>query len=185
MIAQRRSQLLPIIGVTLLFAALGPLIGGALFIPLAVVMEAPLASGVVGHVGAIATLIAHTFAIIGAYFVGIGPAAATGFLYALWDAAAPARWPRALVAAAIGGAMTQAMFVWLASLGASVEASVAVEVSPTTQNWIDTIFSGSFDDTLRHVFVASGAVAGFVCAMATNLVGLTLSPPSNEARAPT
>ena len=51
----------------------------------------------------IGTMFGHALGLIAAYIVGVGPAAATGFLYALWDAVAPERAPRALVAALIGG----------------------------------------------------------------------------------
>ena len=58
----------------------------------------------IGLMVLIGTMIGHALGLIAAYIVGVGPAAATGFLYALWDAVAPGRAPRALVAALIGGA---------------------------------------------------------------------------------
>ena len=123
--------------------------------------------------GWVAGLLGHALALIPAYIVGLGPAAATGFLYALWDAFAPPKWPRALTAAAIGAAMTHAVIVWLASVGGAVETSVTATVSPNAERWIDAIFSGQFNAALRHAFEASGAVAGFVCAAAAGLLGLT------------
>ena len=71
----------------------------------------------------------HGLALVFAYVVGVGPAAAAGFVYGLWDAAAPAGAPRALAAAIIGGAITYCVYLWFASLGASVEASVGADVS--------------------------------------------------------
>ena len=108
-----------------------------------------------------------------AYVLGVGPAAATGFVYALWDAAAPAGAPRALAAAFIGGAMTYGLFLWLASLGASLEATIRMEVSPSAGDWIEAAFSGGLDATLQRALVACGAIAGLVCAMAASLLGLT------------
>jgi hypothetical protein len=165
-----RPFFFPMLGLVALFAAFGPAVGGALFIPLAFLLEAPLAAA---HIGGIAALIGHTLALIPAYLVGIGPAAATGFLYALWDAAAPERAPRALAAAIIGGALTLGLYSWLVALGASFEESLSVEVSTTAGGWIDRVFSGEFDAALRNALVASGAVAGLVCAMTASLIGLT------------
>ena len=133
-------------------------------------LEAPLT---ILHLGWIAGLLGHALALIPAYIVGLGPAAATGLLYALWDAFAPTSWPRALTAAAIGAAMTHAVIVWLASLGGAVETSVTATVSPDAERWIDAIFSGEFNAALRHAFEASGAVAGFACAIIAGLFGLT------------
>ena len=120
-----RRFFLPLIGFTLLFAAFGPAIGGVLFAPIAIVLEAPHAADAAGTVGGIAALFGHGLALVFAYVVGIGPAAAAGFVYGLWDAAAPAGAPRALAAAIIGGVITYCVYLWLASLGASLEASVA------------------------------------------------------------
>lgn len=163
---------LPMIGLVLLFAALGPAIGGVLLVPLALMLQAPVGAHAGDPIGAAAGGIGHTVALIVAYVLGVGPAAATGFLYALWDAAAPAGAPRALAAAVIGGAITYALFLWLASLGAFVETAIA-QVSPPVGEWIDAAFSGEIDATLRRAFVVCGAVAGLVCAMAANLLGLT------------
>jgi hypothetical protein len=160
-----RRFFLPTIALVLLFAVFGPAIGGALFVPVALSLATPAAAHAAGPIGGIATLVGHTFAFVVAYFVGAAPAAATGFVYALWDAAAPASAPRSLAAAAIGGAMAYGLFLWLASLGASAEATIGVAVNPPIGDWIEA--------TLRHGFVACGAVAGFVCAMAASLIGLT------------
>ena len=74
------------------------------------------------HLVLTAALFRHTVGLFAAYVVGVGPAAATAFLYALCDAAAPARLPRALVAAVIGGLIAYGLAVCLAPYIASVEA---------------------------------------------------------------
>ena len=98
-----RRLILPLIGLMLLFAALGPAVGGALFFPLAIILKPPIGAGALALSALVAALFGHTLVLIAAYFVGIAPAAATGFLYGLWDAAAPndgrARWSRPLSAA--------------------------------------------------------------------------------------
>jgi hypothetical protein len=160
----------PLIGLTLLFAAFGPAIGDALFAPIAVLLEAPHAAG---SVGAVAALFGHPLALVFAYVVGVAPAAATGFVYGLWDAAAPAGAPRALAAAVIGGAIAYCVYLWLATIGASFEASVGAEASAEFRTWIDPWFPRGFDMTLRGALVACGAVAGLACAMAASLIGLT------------
>ncbi len=172
-----RSFVMSTLGLTLLFAAFGPAVGGVVFLPLAIALEVPLA---LLHMAWLAGLAGHAFALIPAYVVGLGPAAATGFLYALWDALAPERWPRSLVGAAIGGAMAHGALVWLASLGASVETSVTVNMGPNAERWADAVFSGAFDARLKHAFEASGAVAGFACAVAAGLFGLTTRAPATH-----
>jgi hypothetical protein len=168
-----RPFFLPILGLVALFAAFGPAVGGAVFIPLAFLLEAPLAVGAAAQIGWIATLLGHALALVPAYIIGFGPAAATGFVYGLWDAAAPERAPRALAAAIIGGALTYGLYSWLAALGASLEESINFEVSAAAGGWIDPAFSGEFDATLRDALVASGAVAGLICGMVASLMGLT------------
>lgn len=105
-----------------------------------------------GNLTWIAPLIGHAFVLFFAYVVGLGPAAATGFFYALADALAPASWPRALLGAFIGAAFSH----WLAT---------------TLFGW----FAGEFDAPIRHVFIACGAVAGFSCALAAQILGLGLA----------
>jgi hypothetical protein len=163
-----RRFFLPLIGLTLLFAAFGPAIGGVLFAPIALLLAAPTAAGVWG----IAVLFSHGLALIFAYILGIGPAAATGFVYGLWDAAAPAGAPRALAAAIIGGAIAYCAYLWLAALGASAEVNLS-DFSPEFTAWIHSSFPRGFDVTARDALVACGAVAGFGCAMAASLIGLT------------
>jgi hypothetical protein len=173
MSAPPRRFFLPLVGLTLLFAAFGPAIGGALFVPIAIVLAAPHAAGAVGAVGAIAALFGHGLALVFAYILGIGPAAATGFVYGLWDAAAPAGAPRALAAAIIGGAIAYCVYLWLATIGAAFEASVGADVSGEFRAWIDPWFPRGLDATLRGALVACGAVSAFACAMAASLIGLT------------
>ena len=81
------------IGIVALFAALGPAVGGAMFIPLSVILKPTITADTIALLVLIAALFGHAIGLVAAYVVGIGPAAATGFLYALWDAAVPARWP--------------------------------------------------------------------------------------------
>jgi len=90
-----RPFFVPMIGIVLLFAALGPAVGGALFIPLSIVFKTPTDLEAIGVMVLISTFFGHAIGLIAAYIVGVGPAAATGFLYALWDAVAPGRAPRA------------------------------------------------------------------------------------------
>ena len=92
----RAASSCPLIGLVLLFAALGPAVGGALFFPLAVILKPPIGADTLALSALVAALFGHTIALIASYVVGVGPAAATGFLYGLWDAAVPDRWPRAL-----------------------------------------------------------------------------------------
>ena len=60
----------------MLFALLGPAVGGAVFIPVALTLEA--GTDAASHMGWIAGLIGHAFALIPAYLVGFLPAAFTG-----------------------------------------------------------------------------------------------------------
>jgi hypothetical protein len=167
-----RPFFVPMIGIVALFAALGPAVGGAMFIPMSVVFKPSITPDTIAALVLIAALFGHAIGLIAAYVVGIGPAAATGFLYALWDAAAPARWPRALVAALIGGLIVYGLAQRLAPLGATVEANLG----PPAVEWIDTASPGRFGVTLGHALVACGAIAGLVCAFAANLLGLTMRP---------
>ena len=178
---------LPLIGLTLLFAALGPAIGGGLFAPIAVVLAAPHAGDAAGSVAGMAALFGHGLALVLAYILGIGPAAATGFVYGLWDAAAPAGAPRALAAAIIGGAFAYCVYLWLATIGASFEAGVGADAGAEFRDWFEPWFPHGFDATVRGALVGCGAVAGFGCAMIANLIGLTtqggLAPPTASGSA--
>ena len=74
-----RRFVLPLIGIVLLFAVLGPAIGGALFFPLAIVLKPPVGADTLALAALIAAMFGHTIALVAAYVVGVGPAAATGF----------------------------------------------------------------------------------------------------------
>jgi hypothetical protein len=164
---------LPLIGLTLLFAALGPAIGGALFAPIAVVLAAPRATDAAATVASLAAVFGHGVALVFAYILGIWPAAATGFVYGLWDGAAPAEAPRALAAAIIGGAIAYCVYLWFASIGASFAASAGADVSGEFRDWFAPWFPHGLDATLRGALVGCGALAGFGCAMIASVIGLT------------
>ena len=91
--------------------------------------------------------------------------------------ARPVAFPRALVAAVVGGLFSYELFVWLSWLGGMIEGFVAADVSGQAGSWLDGIFTGEFDVTLQRALIASGALAGFVCAMTASLIGLTTSAP--------
>jgi hypothetical protein len=178
---------IPMIGIVALFAALGPAVGGAMFIPLSVVFKPTITPDTIALLVLIAALFGHAIGLIAAYVVGIGPAAATGFLYALWDAAAPERWPRALVAALIGGLVAYGLALRLAPLGASVEMAVDANGGSSAAEWIKAASPDRIGVTLGHAFVACGAIAGLVCGLAANLLGLTMQPeipPPEDALPP-
>lgn len=177
----RRGLFLPALGLMLLFAALGPLIGAGLFVPLAVVLRPPSGADALALLGLVAALVGHTIGLIAAYVIGIGPAAATGFVYALWDAAAPERAPRALAAAFIGGLITYGVALRLSSLGAPVELTIRAHAGPAITEWADATFSGRIDAALMQAFVACGAVAALACAFAASLLGLTTRPGAAPA----
>jgi hypothetical protein len=179
-----RSFVLPLIAIVLLFAALGPAIGGALFFPLAIVLKPPVGADTLALAALIATVFGHTIALVAAYVVGVGPAAATGFLYGLWDAAVPDRWPRALVAAIIGGVVAYGVLLRFAAIGGSVDMTIEASNGVQTADWIDSAFSGGIEGALAHAFVACGAIAGFVCAMAASLIGLTMRPTPAPSQTP-
>jgi hypothetical protein len=163
----------PMIGIVLLFATLGPVIGGVLFIPLSVVFKAPTDLEAIGLMVLISTAFGHALGLIAAYIVGVGPAAATGFLYALWDAAAPERAPRALVAALIGGLLVCGLLLRLNPVWAPLEMTIKTNMGAEVGEWA---FPGRIGVTLGHAFVACAAIAGLVCAFVANLVGLTMRP---------
>ena len=171
-----RPFFIPMIGIVGLFAALGPAVGGAMFIPLSVVFKPTITPDTIALLVLLAALFGHAIGLIAAYVVGIGPAAATGFLYALWDAAAPERWPRAFVAALIGGLIAYGLALRLAPLGASVEMAVDGNAGSPAAEWINAASPDRIGVTLGHAFVACGAIAGLVCALAANLLGLTMRP---------
>jgi hypothetical protein len=162
----------PMIRIVVLFAALGPAVGWAIFIPLYLVLNPTIAPDAAAHLVLTAALFRHTVGLFAAYVVGVGPAAATAFLYALCDAAAPARLPRALVAAVIGGLIAYGLAVCLAPYIASVEADPGSRPAER----IDPALLDRIEVRLVRAFVACGAIAGLVCAAAANLLGLTMRP---------
>ncbi len=167
-----RPFFVPMIGIVLLFAALGPAVGGALFIPLSIVFKTPTDLEAIGLMVLISTFFGHALGLIAAYIVGVGPAAATGFLYALWDAVAPERAPRALVAALIGGLIVYGLLLRLNPVWASFEMTIRTNVDSSG----DWVFPSRFGVTLGHAFVACAASAGLVSAFVANLIGLTMRP---------
>jgi hypothetical protein len=162
----------PMIAIVLLFAALGPAVGGALFIPLSVVFKAPTDLEAIGVMVLISTLFGHALGLIAAYVVGVAPAAATGFLYALWDAFAPERAPRALVAALLGGLIVYGLLLRLNPVGASFEMMIETNLG-SPNHWE---FPGRIGVTFGHALIACGAIAGLASALVANLVGLTMRP---------
>ena len=168
-----RPFFVPMIGIVLLFAALGPAVGGALFIPLSIVFKTPTDLEAIGLMVLISTFFGHAVGLIAAYVVGVGPAAATGFLYALWDAAAPERAPRALVAALIGALIVYGLLLRLNPVWATLEMTIKTNMGAEVGEWA---FPGRIGVTLGHAFVACGAIAGLVCAFVANLIGLTMRP---------
>jgi hypothetical protein len=161
------------IGIVLLFATLGPAVGGALFIPLSVVFKTPTDLEAIGLMVLISTMFGYALGLIGAYVIGAAPAAATGFLYALWDAVAPERAPRALVAALIGGLIVYGLLLRLNPVWASLEMTIKTDMGADAGEWA---FPGRIGVTLGHALIACGAIAGLVSAFAANLVGLTMRP---------
>ncbi len=168
-----RPFFVPLFGLMLLFAALGPAIGGALFIPLSIAFKAPTDFETIGVMVLVGAMFGHVFGMIAAYIVGVAPAAATGFLFALWDAFAPARAPRALVAALIGGLIAYGLLSRLNPVWASFEMTVETNGLSHAGDWAS---SGRLGISLGHAFIACAAMAGFVCACAARLVGLTMQP---------
>lgn len=168
-----RPFFVPMIGIVLLFAALGPAVGGALFIPLSIVFKTPTDLEAIGLMVLISTFFGHALGLVAAYVVGVGPAVATGFLYALWDAVAPERAPRALVAALIGGLLVYGLLLRLNPGWASFEMTIKTNIGSEAGEWA---FPGRSGVTLGHAFVACAAIAGLVCAFVANLLGLTTRP---------
>ncbi len=176
----------PFLGVVLLFATLGPLIGSVTFVPLAIVLKARAAAGAAAFAAAVVGLFGHWILVVAGYLIGLAPATITGALYALWDAVAPKAWPRALIAAVIGGCVAYAVALRLEAIGTSLDALFDVHfdaphaqsISLTTQVALPPVAGVG----LVHAFVASGAAAGLVCAMAASLLGLTMRPAPVQAR---
>jgi hypothetical protein len=166
----------PATALTLLFAALGPAVGGAVFIPLAMLLEAETQAAV--HIGWIAGLIGHAFALIPAYVLGLFPAAFTGLAYALYDAWAPKSFPRALGAAAIGALFAQLLYLWLTWAGATLSAWAAADLGDVVYDWT----AGEFDASLHQALIVSGAASGFACAACAGFIGLAMRSRDHDPR---
>ncbi len=183
-----RRFVAPFLGIALLFAALGPPVGAAAFVPLALATRTHGAAGAVALAALIASLFGHWILLLAAYAVGLAPAVTTGVLYAVWDALAPDRWPRALAAAVIGGFVAYAVALRLAAFGLSLDMMFGPEFdAPTVQSISATAPAATAPVStgigLLRAFVAGGAVAGFVCATAASLFGQTKRPARFEAGA--
>ena len=85
----------------------------------------------------------------------------------------PARAPRALVAALIGGLLVYGLLLRLNPVWASFEMTIKTNMGPEAGDWA---FPGRVGVTLGHAFVACAAIAGLVCAFTANLIGLTMRP---------
>ncbi len=176
-----RGFLAPFIGVALVFAVLGPPTGGVIFVPLVIALKAPAVAGAFALATVVASAFGHWIMVFAAYVLGVGPATATGVLYALWDAAAPERWPRALVAAVIGGFVAYAVALRLAEFGVSLDMMFDHNLdAPSVQSISMTAPVAtqpvSTESGLVRAFVASGAIAALVCALAASLLGLSMRP---------
>lgn len=170
---RRRGFFLPMLGLVLLFAALGPAVGGAVFVPLAMLAEAETQAA--AHIGWIAGLIGHAVVLIPAYTLGLLPAAGAGLGYALYDAWAPRAAPRALGAALIGAVFAHLLYLLLLSTGAAMGGWIEAEFSGAGE-LVTEWTAGEFDVSLYHALIASGAIAAFACAAAAGLLGLTTRP---------
>lgn len=182
-----RPFVAPFLGIVLLFAVLGPPVGSMMFVPLALVLKARAAAGAAAFAAAIVAVFGHWLLLVAGYLIGFAPATMTGALYALWDAAAPKAWPRALAAAVIGGCVAYVVALRLAAVGASLDAMFDAHFeAPEAQSiaWITPVAAAPTTGLgLLHAFVASGAVAGLVCAMAASLFGLTMQAPPRRLEA--
>lgn len=167
----QRGFFLPAFGLVALFATLGPAVGGAAFIPLAIFAEAETEGA--AHLGWIAGLIGHAYALIPAYVVGILPAAFAGLAFALYDAWAPMAAPRALGAALIGALFAHGLYLWLMRAGAAMIAWIRFDLGAGAGDVVYDWTAAEFDASLYHALIASGAIAAFACAATAGLLGLT------------
>ena len=168
-----RPFFLPALGILVLFALLGPAVGGAVFIPVAMTLEA--GADAAPHIGWIAGLIGHAFALIPAYVVGFVPAVLTGLCYVLYDAWAPGWAPRALGAALIGALFAHGLYLSLLSAGATLNVWIEADFGSGVGDMVSDWSAGEFDVGLYRALLAAGAASGLVCAMAAQLIGLRLS----------
>jgi hypothetical protein len=162
---RRRPFILPLIGLTFLFASLGPLIGGLLFLPLFLALVAEPIAAILVPFAWLGVWFGHAVLLVAAYVFGLWPAMATGFLYAFWDRFAPSAWPRWLAAAAIGAVTTIACVNGFASL---FDAAPKPSENPT-------VMDPSLLAALRHAIAACGAIAAALSALAAKGIGLSAS----------
>ena len=167
-----RPFFLPALGIVVLFALLGPAVGGAVFIPVAMALEA--GTDAATHMGWIAGLIGHAYALIPAYVLGFLPAMLTGLCYALYDAWAPSWAPRALGAALIGALFAHALSMALMSAGAGLSLWIQGDFGDGVSDIVNDWTAGEFDEGLYRALVLAGAASGLACAMAAQLLGLRL-----------
>jgi hypothetical protein len=163
---------LPALGIVVLFALLGPAVGGAVFIPVAMALEA--GTDAAPHMGWIAGLIGHAFALVPAYLLGFVPAVLTGLAYALYDAWAPSWAPRALGAALIGALFAHALYLGMMQAGAGIGVWIESDFGDGVGDMVNDWTAGEFDDGLYRALLLAGAASGLACAMAAQLLGLRL-----------
>ena len=163
----------PALGLVALFGLMGPAVGGALAVPLAFAFTASSNAEVVSNIGWVAAAIGHAFILIPAYVFGLGPAIGAGLVYALADSAAPARAPRALIAAAIGGVFAYALVAALISLGNFAVGMIGEGWRDMASDWIGSPFAEDGGGAVTEAIVVSGAAAAFVCSLTASLLGLT------------
>ena len=162
-----RRLVLPLVGLVLLFAVLGPAIGGALFVPLAVVLKPPDRRGHTRALGLIAACSGHTVGLIAAYVVG--DRAGRGDRLRLRACGTPRRPserrarspPRSSAARSTYGVALR-----LASLGAPFELTIDADVGASSRRLdrCDVLERRSTPRSRTHSSSAA-AVAGLVCAM--------------------
>ena len=145
------------LGLIVLFVALVPPVAGALFIPVAFLLEAPVALDPVGNLSWVAPLIGHALVLVVAYIIGFLPALALGFAYIAADAVLPPKWPRWLIAATLGGGLAY----WAGGI-----------LSIWTDNEIDA--------NIQHVLVGSCAVASALTAIVARTFGIKVAHPHRQ-----
>lgn len=149
------------VALTLFFAVLGPALGGAAYIALAVAFKPLIRPELAEPLYWVARHFDRYGGLVSAYVYGVGPAAATGMFCAFSPAAPPRRLPRLLIAALAGGATTLALVALLQPFGALIGPYMDAGVA----DWADLAFYGPDREAVHVAFVASGAIAGLGCAL--------------------
>ena len=80
--------------------------------------------------------------------------------------------------------MAYGLLLRLASLGASAELTVDSNAGLSTAHWTNVAFWGGVGLALREAFVAAGAAAGLVCALAASFLGLTMRSGASPSEPP-